>query len=402
DMKPANVLITKHGDEEDFVKVLDFGLVKNVKENQELTQQGLFMGSPKYMSPEQIQGGDVDGRTDVYSLGVILYYMMTGKVPFEGTTQVQTLMAHIKKDVPPMEREDGVPIPPEVQQVVLKCLHKDHELRFASMNDVILALKQASGLLGAPMSSSQSISVSGEYDLSGVRHMPATPSGGIQITGTPASGVGAVPEVELPEVEEQKGGKGKLIFIVAAIALLGVGGWAMFGRGGEPPPETNSTASNETEPSTMEATPEVEEPTAMEEEEASATAMEEEEAEVAETAMMEQAPLARCEVTLRSSPPGAEVFVGERSYGETPASVVWVGEAAEPGREVTFRFERRGYRTTSVTRTVTGETLEVDADMPRERPRWTPMRSTMSSMSGSEMSDPEFGVTPTNYRDNPY
>ncbi len=91
DLKPANIYLVSHGDEDDFVKVLDFGLVKNVSERDEaedLTQTGLFMGSPKYMAPEQIRGDRVDARTDVYSLGIILYEMLTGKVPFDKSNSV--------------------------------------------------------------------------------------------------------------------------------------------------------------------------------------------------------------------------------------------------------------------------------------------------------------------------
>src|ERR1700684_3223713 len=87
DLKPANIFLVEHGDEPDFVKVLDFGLVKDVrsdiKPEEQLTQTGLFMGSPKYMAPEQIRGEKVDARTDIYSLGIIMYEMCTGKVPFD-------------------------------------------------------------------------------------------------------------------------------------------------------------------------------------------------------------------------------------------------------------------------------------------------------------------------------
>ena len=85
DLKPANIFLVSHGDETDFVKVLDFGLVKNVSESrgEDLTQTGLFMGSPKYMAPEQIQGDRVDARTDIYSLGIIMYEMLTWRVRCE-------------------------------------------------------------------------------------------------------------------------------------------------------------------------------------------------------------------------------------------------------------------------------------------------------------------------------
>jgi len=104
DLKPANIFLMRHGDEDDFVKVLDFGLVKHLSERPEeqLTQTGLFMGSPKYMAPEQIQGGNVDARTDVYSLGIMMYEMLAGKVPFERPTSVNILMAHVGEPPPPM------------------------------------------------------------------------------------------------------------------------------------------------------------------------------------------------------------------------------------------------------------------------------------------------------------
>ncbi len=390
DLKPANVLITTHADEEDFVKVLDFGLVKDLEENQELTQQGLFMGSPKYMSPEQIQGGRVDARTDVYSLGVILYYMLTGKVPFEGATQVQTLMAHVKNDVPPMEREDGVPIPQELQNVVMRSLAKDMEVRYRSMNDLILALKQASGLLGAPMSASQSISISGEYETGGM--MLGTPSAGMpHLVGTPSGGIATSLDQALDvEVEGENEGNGKK-WILAAVAVAVIGAGVYFVTRGQdvaPAPAVAETTTADTE-----QPPPAEEPESPEA--AAATTPTEAPPEVEEA----QAAPARCNVTITSNPTGAEVFVGDRSYGSTPARIVWVGEAAEVGREVTFRFERSGYRSESVTRTVEGETLNVEADLRR---RFVPRGMRGGSAASMDEDDPGFTNSGSNYRDNPY
>src|SRR5580692_1701081 len=105
DLKPSNVLLVERGDETDFVKVLDFGLVKDVTgKGEELTQTGLFMGSPKYMAPEQVMGGDISVRTDIYSLGVMLYEMIAGKVPFDRKAGMSTLVAHVNEACPPSAR----------------------------------------------------------------------------------------------------------------------------------------------------------------------------------------------------------------------------------------------------------------------------------------------------------
>ena len=149
DLKPANIFLMQHGDEHDFVKVLDFGLVKHLSERPEeqLTQTGLFMGSPKYMAPEQIQGGDVDARTDVYSLGIMMYEMLAGKVPFERSTSVNILMAHVGEP-PPLMREvnPNLVCTPGFEEVVMRCLAKDPAQRYRSMDAVLQAIKQAHGV----------------------------------------------------------------------------------------------------------------------------------------------------------------------------------------------------------------------------------------------------------------
>lgn len=149
DLKPANIFLMRHGDEDDFVKVLDFGLVKHLSERPEeqLTQTGLFMGSPKYMAPEQIQGGHVDARTDVYSLGIMMYEMLAGKVPFERPTSVNILMAHVGEPPPPMrEVNPNLVCSPIFEDLVMRCIAKNPAERYATMDEVLQAIKRAHGV----------------------------------------------------------------------------------------------------------------------------------------------------------------------------------------------------------------------------------------------------------------
>jgi len=146
DLKPANIFLTRHGDDEDFVKVLDFGLVKHLSERPEeqLTQTGLFMGSPKYMAPEQIQGGHVDPRTDIYSLGIIMYEMLAGKVPFDRPTSVNILMAHVGEPPPPMrEVNPHLICSPQFEELVMRCIAKNPAERWSTMDEVLQAIKRA-------------------------------------------------------------------------------------------------------------------------------------------------------------------------------------------------------------------------------------------------------------------
>jgi eukaryotic-like serine/threonine-protein kinase len=151
DLKPANIFLVEHGDESDFVKVLDFGLVKSVvdpKPEDQLTQTGLFMGSPKYMSPEQIRGDRIDARTDVYSLGILMYEMLTGKPPFDRPNSLNILMAQVNEDAPPLSMMNPkARFSPVMEELVSRCMSKDPENRAASMDEVLATLKQIGGPL---------------------------------------------------------------------------------------------------------------------------------------------------------------------------------------------------------------------------------------------------------------
>jgi eukaryotic-like serine/threonine-protein kinase len=138
DLKPDNVYLVERGSEHDFVKVLDFGIAKASTATNQLTQAGQVFGTPHYMSPEQAGGREVDSRADIYSLGIILYELVTGKLPFDGENFMSILTQHMQKD-PPRFRDlgdAGIGIRPEFEAVVQRCLQKAPGLRYASMEDL--------------------------------------------------------------------------------------------------------------------------------------------------------------------------------------------------------------------------------------------------------------------------
>ena len=145
DLKPSNIVLIQHGGAPDFIKVLDFGLVKLIKEDaEELTRSGLFLGSPNYMSPEQVRGDDIDGRSDIYALGVILYMCLTGISPFKRESSVQVLMAQLEEHAKAFdEAVPGHSIPQSFEWIVQRCLEKKRENRFATAAELSRALRVA-------------------------------------------------------------------------------------------------------------------------------------------------------------------------------------------------------------------------------------------------------------------
>ena len=129
DIKPANIHVGRVGLRQDFVKVLDFGLVKSVTsvggEDSMATAAGLTPGTPAYMAPEMALGEEVDGRADIYAVGCVAYYLLTGRLVFEGTASLQVIAKHIREaPIPPSERTE-LEIDPALDRVVLSCLAKN-------------------------------------------------------------------------------------------------------------------------------------------------------------------------------------------------------------------------------------------------------------------------------------
>jgi serine/threonine-protein kinase len=133
DIKPANIHVGRLGLQSDFVKVLDFGLVKSVMrsetEQSVATAAGIYPGTPAYMAPEMALGETVDRRADIYALGCVAYFLLTGQLVFDGESPVQVIVKHVQNDpIPPSQRTE-LPIPPALDAVVLQCLAKKPDQR---------------------------------------------------------------------------------------------------------------------------------------------------------------------------------------------------------------------------------------------------------------------------------
>jgi serine/threonine protein kinase len=135
DLKPSNVMIDKEGN----ARIMDFGIARSLKAKG-ITGAGVMIGTPEYMSPEQVEGKETDQRSDIYSLGIILYEMVTGRVPFEGDTPFTVGMKH-KGETPQNPKELNSQVPDDLNNVILKCLEKDKEKRYQSPGEVRSELK---------------------------------------------------------------------------------------------------------------------------------------------------------------------------------------------------------------------------------------------------------------------
>jgi serine/threonine-protein kinase len=156
DMKPENCFRIRRGSNADFIKVLDFGIAKVTSDDPEggraLTRTGMIFGTPEYMSPEQAKGERVDFRVDIYAVGVIMYELLTGRVPFTADTFMGILTKHMfEAPAAPSTIVPDAIIPSEVEAIILKALQKDREYRFQTMRDMARAI-EAVGSGGAAVS----------------------------------------------------------------------------------------------------------------------------------------------------------------------------------------------------------------------------------------------------------
>ena len=136
DLKPQNIMIDREGN----VRVMDFGIARSM-EAKGLTEDGLVMGTPEYMAPEQVEGRKADKRSDIYSMGVILYELMTGQVPFDGLTPMSVASKHLTKR-PREPRELNSQVPINLSEVIMRCMEKEKGRRYQNIEELLFRLTE--------------------------------------------------------------------------------------------------------------------------------------------------------------------------------------------------------------------------------------------------------------------
>lgn len=245
DLKPENVLLIERAGEKDVVKLVDFGIAARTEsaereKEQKLTQQGMVLGTPPYMSPEQFTGKPLDARSDVYSLGVMVYEMLTGQLPFQADTAWQWATHHMTS--PPRsfdETAGGGRIPEALRRTVLKALSKEPADRQSSAGQFYTEFVASAGNATsvapkAPalaMGKTEAMPQATPFAMAPTEGMPVAPA------ASPAAPAIASPPVALPPApprEQPSGNKGLIYGLsgVGAVLLIAMGVVALSDRGG--------------------------------------------------------------------------------------------------------------------------------------------------------------------------
>ena len=257
DLKPDNVVLVDRAGKKDFVKVLDFGIAKRSQEidvgEQKLTQQGMVLGTPPYMSPEQFAGRTVDGRSDIYSLGVMAYEMLTGKLPFEANTAWEWATQHLNQAPIPIESHaEGRAAPEAMRRAIGRALAKSPDERFKSVGEFVDAFTGA-------LSGKDIVPIQPELALRGQKTEMATPldpaiafgalpapsslgQAAAMRSATPVAGNVSFPTpaaIPQPPTRDHRHGKGRgTLLALAGVLLIASAGAIVFsfrgGLGGPP------------------------------------------------------------------------------------------------------------------------------------------------------------------------
>jgi serine/threonine-protein kinase len=239
DIKPANILMSEDG----RVKVGDFGIAK-AAESADLTQEGSFLGTAKYLAPEQVEAKPVDGRTDLYSLGVVLYEMLCGRVPFEADSSSSTALARLHTD-PQRPRLVKAGVPRELEAITMRLLARDPDDRYPSATDARAALLAAGADDRPP---------GGDATMTESPAAPLPPP----VPGPPTAGGGPVPPGATPPrgtpvrfTDSERSWLVPTLVVVLVAVALAVAGLLIQGsgngifNGADDPPETTAPPATE-------------------------------------------------------------------------------------------------------------------------------------------------------------
>lgn len=257
DLKPENVILVQRAGEKDVVKLLDFGIAArteaaDAQREAKLTQQGMVLGTPPYMSPEQFTGKPLDKRSDIYSLAVMAYEMLTGKLPFEATTPWQWATEHMTAQPRPFETmEISSKIPKGMRDAILKALAKDREERQSTVNEFVDSLDTGTGAqrsvvpgLDKHVDTSNATAAMAAAPDFGFASGVSAPTAAMpaQAPVAPAGGafVPPSPHVAASPVRSAGGGNKTMVYALAGVGVVLIGGIAFAlkgnGGGGDPVP----------------------------------------------------------------------------------------------------------------------------------------------------------------------